>query len=43
MLVDVFNKLYEKTPEESIRDFDATDDEVHGRQEGRFFHGYYEF
>ena len=23
-------------------DFDATDDAVHGRQEGRFFHGYYD-
>jgi hypothetical protein len=25
-----------------ILDFDATDDAVHGRQEGRFFHGYYD-
>lgn len=25
-----------------ILDFDATDDPVHGRQEGRFFHGYYD-
>lgn len=24
-----------------ILDFDATDDPIHGRQEGRFFHGYY--
>ena len=23
-------------------DLDATDDEVHGRQVGRFFHGYYD-
>ena len=25
-----------------ILDFDATDDPVHGQQEGRFFHGYYD-
>ena len=25
-----------------ILDFDATDDPVHGQQEGRFFHGYYQ-
>ena len=29
-------------PEEIILDFDATDDPVHGEQEGRFFHGYYD-
>src|SRR5262249_29415880 len=29
-------------PEHLILDFDATDDPVHGRQEGRFFHGYYD-
>ena len=29
-------------PEELILDFDATDDPVHGKQEGRFFHGYYD-
>ena len=23
-------------------DFDATDTPLHGRQEGRFFHGYYD-
>ncbi|HEX9611174.1 MAG TPA: IS1380 family transposase [Gemmatimonadales bacterium] len=28
-------------PEEIILDLDATDDPLHGRQEGRFFHGYY--
>ena len=27
-------------PEEIVLDFDATDDPVHGQQEGRFFHGY---
>ena len=29
-------------PEHLILDFDATDDRVHGQQEGRFFHGYYD-
>ncbi len=28
-------------PPELVLDIDSTDDEVHGRQEGRFFHGYY--
>jgi hypothetical protein len=29
-------------PEQIVLDFDATDDRVHGSQEGRFFHGYYD-
>ena len=29
-------------PEEIVLDIDATDDPVHGRQVGRFFHGYYD-
>jgi hypothetical protein len=29
-------------PEQLVLDFDATDDPVHGSQEGRFFHGYYD-
>jgi len=29
-------------PDQIILDFDATDDRVHGSQEGRFFHGYYD-
>ena len=29
-------------PRHLILDFDATDDPVHGKQEGRFFHGYYD-
>jgi hypothetical protein len=29
-------------PTELMLDFDATDDPVHGRQAGRFFHGYYD-
>jgi len=31
-----------KAPEEIILDLDATDDPLHGHQEGRFFHGYYD-
>ena len=42
VLVDVFVESYKEAPDEIILDFDATDDEVHGRQEGRFFHGYYD-
>ena len=30
-----------KEAEVLVLDFDATDDPLHGRQEGRFFHGYY--
>jgi hypothetical protein len=39
--VDVFQQSYEKPPEEIVLDLDATDDPLHGAQEGRFFHGYY--
>lgn len=42
VLVDAFIESYSKAPEEIILDFDATDDQVHGKQEGRFFHGYYD-
>ena len=41
MFVDVMMKLEGKEPEEIILDLDATDDLIHGMQEGRFFHGYY--
>jgi hypothetical protein len=33
---------FKKAPDELVLDFDATDDPVHGKQEGRFFHGYYD-
>ena len=39
--VDVFLQGYEEAPEVIILDLDATDDRIHGNQEGRFFHGYY--
>ena len=39
--VDVFVESYTAPPREVWLDLDATDDPTHGRQEGRFFHGYY--
>jgi Transposase DDE domain group 1 len=41
-LLDQFIAAHPQPPEHLILDFDATDDPVHGRQEGRFFHGYYD-
>ena len=41
VLVDQFLDSYDEPPKEITLDFDATDDPVHGQQEGRFFHGYY--
>ena len=41
MLVDVFLQAHREPPQEILLDLDATDDPVHGHQEGRFFHGYY--
>jgi hypothetical protein len=41
-LVDQFIGAHPTPPEHLMLDFDATDDPVHGRQEQRFFHGYYD-
>ena len=41
VFVDVFLDAYETPPEQIVIDLDATDDVLHGQQEGRFFHGYY--
>lgn len=41
-LVELFIKSFKAPPEELVLDFDATDDPTHGKQEGRFFHGYYD-
>ena len=41
LLVDLFLESYDHPPRQIILDLDATDDPVHGDQEGRFFHGYY--
>ena len=40
-MVDLFVESYDRPPAQIILDVDATDDPVHGNQEGRFFHGYY--
>ena len=42
LLMDVFIESHRYPPELLVLDFDATDDPVHGHQEGRFFHGYYD-
>ena len=39
--VEAFLSAHEQAPAQIILDLDATDDPVHGQQEGRFFHGYY--
>ena len=41
LFVDLFVEAHDKPPAEIVLDLDATDDPLHGRQEGRFFHGYY--
>ena len=41
VLLDVFIQSFDKPPKQLVLDFDATDDPLHGKQEGRFFHGYY--
>jgi hypothetical protein len=41
LFVDIFLQAHSEAPKEIILDVDATDDPVHGNQEGRFFHGYY--
>ena len=41
LFVDLFLEAYDSPPEEIILDVDATDDPLHGDQEGRFYHGYY--
>jgi hypothetical protein len=41
-LVEQFVASFDAPPACLILDFDATDDPVHGQQEGRFFHGYYD-
>ncbi|NGO56198.1 IS1380 family transposase [Allomesorhizobium camelthorni] len=41
LFVDLFLEAHEKSPGEIVLDLDATDDPLHGHQEGRFFHGYY--
>jgi hypothetical protein len=42
LFVDLFLDAHRRAPEQIILDLDATDDPLHGHQEGRFFHGYYD-
>ena len=41
LLVDLFLDAHEQAPEQIVLDLDATDDTLYGKQEGRFYHGYY--
>jgi len=41
LFVDVFLAAHAPAPQQIILDLDATDDPLHGNQEGGFFHGYY--
>src|SRR6187200_411659 len=42
LFVELFLDAHTRPPKEIVLDLDATDDPVHGHQEGRFFHGYYD-
>ena len=42
LFVDIFLDGHKRAPKEIVLDLDATDDTIHGEQEGRFFHGYYD-
>jgi len=42
LLVTLFVEAHHRPPAQIVLDLDATDDPLHGHQEGRFFHGYYD-
>jgi len=42
LLVKIFLESHSQAPEQIILDVDTTDLRLHGQQEGRFFHGYYD-
>lgn len=42
ILVETFIESFKKPPEELVLDFDATEDRVHGQQQGRAFNAYYD-
>ena len=42
LFVDIFLDAHKRPPKEIVLDLDATDDPIHGEQEDRFFHGYYD-
>ena len=41
LFVELFLRAHRQVPTQIVLDLDATDDPLHGHQEGRFFHGYY--
>jgi len=41
-MINKFLDSFKSAPQELILDFDATNDPFHGRQEGRFLHGFYD-
>jgi len=41
LFVELFLQAHRVPPARIVLDLDATDDPLHGHQEGRFFHGYY--
>jgi Transposase DDE domain group 1 len=42
LFVDLFLDAHSKPPQQIVLDLDASDDPLHGNQEGKFFHGYYD-
>ena len=42
LLCDIFIESFERPPDQIVLDFDATDVPLHGDQEMKFFHGYYD-
>ncbi len=42
LFVELFVDAHLRAPRQIVLDLDATDDPLHGHQEGRFFHGYYD-
>jgi len=42
LLLDVFMDAHPEAPTQVVLDLDVTDTPLHGRQEGRFFHGFYD-
>jgi DDE family transposase len=42
LFTDLFLEAHPRAPQQIVLDLDATDDPIHGHQEGRFFHGYYD-
>ena len=42
LFVTLFLEAHQRPSQPIVLDLDATDDPLHGHQEGRFFHGYYD-